>query len=149
VRRESQWPLKGTVSTALALNSLAASGSAVPTGATLADLCTQSFVTGATGTDLRGEEAGAITLTSPVLTKNLEITGPIALKLKATATTTDFDWVVRLTDVAPDGSSNWISDGRLRAALRDGLDRAVDVPVAQPVDYAVDISPTSAIFRTG
>ena len=106
-------------------------------------------MSGATGTDLRGEEAGALTFTTPVLKKNLEITGPIAVKVAATATTTDFDWVVRVTDVAPDGSSNWITDARLRAALRDGLDRAQDVPLAQPVDYAIDVSPTSAVFRAG
>jgi predicted acyl esterase len=131
VRPESRWPLENTAFTTLALDGLEHGATTAVTGPAMGDLRTSSYVTGATGTDLRGEEAGAMTFTTPVLTKNLEITGPITVKLAATSTTSDFDWVVRVTDVAPDGSSNWITDGRIR-----GSD-------------SIDVSPTSAIFRPG
>jgi predicted acyl esterase len=132
VRQEARWPLPGTDFTRLPLSSFTVDRSPFTVAAAVVpDLRTESYVTGATGTDLRGEEAGAMTFTTPVLTKNLELSGPITVDLAATATTRDFDWVVRVTDVAPDGSSNWITDGRIRGADK------------------IDVSPTSAIFRTG
>jgi predicted acyl esterase len=95
------------------------------------------------------------------------VTGPVTLKLRASSTAPDFDWTVRLTDVWPDGRSEWISDGSLRASLRKvDLDRSLKrdgkvvrawhpfdtpqtVPLGEPVDYLIDVIATSNVFRAG
>lgn len=116
--------------------------------------------------DLRDEEARSLTYTTPALAENVEVTGPITLRLFAQSTTPNLEWAVRLTDVWPDGSSQWISDGQLRASLRRVDDArswrntAGDIirpwhtfaqhePVDGVVEYLIEITPTSNVFRAG
>jgi putative CocE/NonD family hydrolase len=119
--------------------------------------------------DLRPDEALGLTYTTKPLTAPVELTGPLVLRVTAAATTArDFDWQVRLTDVHPDGSSAWISDGQLRASLR-AIDpqRSVrnaagdiirpwylfehhdDVPLGKNVQYLIELGPTSNVFAAG
>lgn len=118
--------------------------------------------------DLRSDEATGLTYTTPPLHQNLEITGPLVLRLFASSTASNFDWAVRLTDVAPDGSSNWVGEGWLRASLRrvDGerslrngageivypyypFDRQEAVPAGQIVEYQIAVDPTSNVYQAG
>jgi uncharacterized repeat protein (TIGR01451 family) len=118
--------------------------------------------------DLQSDESNALTYTTPPLSHNLEVTGPITLRLFASSTTSNFDWVVRLTDVWPDGSSNWITGGQLRASLRRiDDDRSLEngagdivypyypfdthqaVPTGQVVEYQIAVDPTSNVFKAG
>jgi len=117
--------------------------------------------------DLRREEAAGLTFTTPVLRRNLEVGGPILAHLWAATAATDFTWVVRLTDVAPDGASQWITDGYLRASMRrydlsrsgkaDGrlvrtwrpYDLVEDVPIDEPTEYLVQLADASNVFRAG
>jgi hypothetical protein len=131
------------------------------------DLRTQLFA-GAEQADLRNEENDALTYTTPAFKHDLEVTGPITLRLFATATAPGFDWAVRVADVWPDGESQWITDGYLRADLRQinpalslydaGGDvirpwltysTAQPVPIGQPVRYLIDVIETSNVFRAG
>jgi predicted acyl esterase len=76
--------------------------------------------------------------------------------------------MVRLTDVSPDGASEWITDGQLRASLRRVDDAKSlknkqgeivfpfhtyaaheSVPVGQPVEYLITVTPTSNVFAAG
>ena len=129
---------------------------------------TMAFVrNGEAPSDLRDDERTALTYTTPVLRRDVELSGPITLRLFATATAPDFDWAVRLTDVHPDGRSEWITDGSLRASLRK-VDRARSlrdrgaivrawhpfdspqpVPLAEPVEYVIDVIATSNVFAKG
>lgn len=68
--------------------------------------------------DMRAEEPAALTFTTLPLTRNLEISGEISARLFVSATVPDLDVVVRLTDVWPDGRSEWVTDARLRASMR-------------------------------
>ena len=165
VRGEKAWPLPATRWTTLRLGA----GTLAVAPAPGVDMRTDGFVRGRSGPgDLRDAERGALTFTTPVLKRDLEVTGPIALKLLASSTARDFDWTVRLTDVWPDGRSEWISDGSLRASLRkvdearslrarDGrivrpwhtFDTSEPVPLGEPVEYLVDVIATSNVFRAG
>jgi putative CocE/NonD family hydrolase len=118
--------------------------------------------------DLRTEEASGLTFSTAPLTGDVEVSGPITLRLWATATSPNLDWMVRLTDVSPDGASEWITDGQLRASLRR-VDEAQSlknqqgeivfpfhtyaahesVPVGQPVEYLITVTPTSNVFAAG
>ncbi|MGH8560402.1 MAG: CocE/NonD family hydrolase, partial [Nevskiales bacterium] len=118
--------------------------------------------------NLRAAEATALTYTSAPLAQNLELSGPIVLRVFASATATDFDWAVNLTDVWPDGRSEWISDGFLRASLRR-VDQAQSrrnaageiirpwypfntresVPSGEVVEYLIELTPISNVFQAG
>lgn len=69
-------------------------------------------------TDQRPEGANGITWRTGVLSRPLTLAGPIGLHLVAATSGTDTDWVAKLSDVAPDGSEQVISDGYLRASHR-------------------------------
>jgi putative CocE/NonD family hydrolase len=131
------------------------------------DLRTQMF-TGLEQADLRNEERAGLTYTTPPFKHDLEVTGPIALRLWATTTAPNFSWAVRIADVWPDGASQWITDGHLRAdlrqvdpalSLRNGRGEIVrpwltystpqPVPIGQPVKYLLDVIGTSNVFRAG
>jgi putative CocE/NonD family hydrolase len=119
-------------------------------------------------TDLRDDESAGLTYTTPVLPRDLEVSGPLSLRLFATSTAPDFDWAVRVTDVWPDGRSEWITDGYLRASLRKvdarrslrnaagdvvrpwlPYDSPLAVPIGEPVEYAIDVIGTSNVFAAG
>jgi putative CocE/NonD family hydrolase len=117
--------------------------------------------------DLRGDETTGLTFSTAPLAGDVEVSGPITLRLWATATSPNLEWAVRLADVWPDGRSEWITDGQLRASLRR-VDEAKSlkkkgeivfpwhtyaahdsVPVGEPVEYLITLSPTSNVFAAG
>jgi putative CocE/NonD family hydrolase len=60
----------------------------------------------------------ALTYTTAPLTRPRTIAGPIAATLYATASTTDTEWVVNVEDVAPDGTSEPLTQGALLGSFR-------------------------------
>jgi uncharacterized protein len=118
--------------------------------------------------DMRPDEVAGLTYTTKPLAADVELTGPVVAQVDAVATAPDFDWQVRLTDIHPDGSSSWITDGQLRASLR-AIDPAKSrrnkqgdiirpwytfthhdpVPIGTPVRYVIELGPTSNVFRAG
>ena len=71
--------------------------------------------------DTRKSAAGADVLvyTTPSLTEDVEVTGPLEAKLFASTSAKDTDWMVRLIDVRPDGYAALLCDGVIRARCRD------------------------------
>lgn len=71
--------------------------------------------------DTRKPAAGEDVLiyTTPPLEEDVEIIGPIEAKLFAATSAKDTDWMMRLTDVHPDGYSAMLCDGVMRARHRD------------------------------
>jgi len=59
--------------------------------------------------------------TTPVLAQPLEIAGKITAKLWVSSSAKDTDFMVKLTDVYPDGRSMLVGDGALRARHRYSL----------------------------
>jgi putative CocE/NonD family hydrolase len=86
--------------------------------------------------------------TGDPLDRDLEVTGEVVLDVWAASSATDCDWTARLTDVAPDGTSNGIVDGILRARYRNG---AVAEPLkpGRPEFFRVVLGSTSHVFRAG
>ncbi|MCE5292467.1 MAG: CocE/NonD family hydrolase [Nocardiaceae bacterium] len=74
-------------------------------------------------TDQQLAALDGVTWQSPALTADKIIAGPIQMKLNAASTATDTDWIVKVSDVAPDGTQSIITEGYLRAAHRE-LDTA-------------------------
>ncbi|QXJ23846.1 CocE/NonD family hydrolase [Actinomadura graeca] len=109
-----------------------------------------------------GDTSPGLDFATPPLESPLEVTGPIALHLRAELDQPDATWIVTLRDVAPDGSSTVVTKGWLRASHRaldpersepykpyHPHDRTVPVPVGEPQDYAIELRETSMVFRAG
>lgn len=96
------------------------------------------------------------------LASPLTLAGPLALRLVASTTAPDTDWVVRVSDVAPGGKAVLLTEGFLRASHRE-LDesrsrpeqpyhphtRMLDVPRGEPVAYEIEVWPMSHEFKPG
>ncbi|MCM3125702.1 MULTISPECIES: CocE/NonD family hydrolase [unclassified Mesobacillus] len=85
--------------------------------------------------DNRLTEITELTYTTPPANADLRVSGPIAAKIFASTTARDLVLSVRLTDVAPDGTSNEITAGWLAASHRavdDSKSRYLDGENIQP-----------------
>jgi predicted acyl esterase len=102
--------------------------------------------------DMRGDEAAAVTYTTPKQRKPLRLAGPMELRFWGSTTGRDTDWVAKVTDIAPDGSSTLLTSGFVRASHRrwsaaksrpgaPWLPNTRPAPVAsgKPYEYRVDI----------
>ena len=99
--------------------------------------------------DQRPLDAKSLTYTSAPLTRETEITGQVKAVLHAASSAVDTDWVVRLSDVAPDGTSVLVADGIQRARFRaSGTEPALIEP-GKTYEYEVDLWAVSHVFKQG
>ena len=101
--------------------------------------------------DARGfeEQAEVRTWTSDVLTQPLEVTGRIKAEVFVSSTARDTDFILRVTDVYPDGRSILLVDYPLRARYHEGFDHQKLLVPGQVTKLAWDIGWISNIFNKG
>jgi putative CocE/NonD family hydrolase len=87
--------------------------------------------------------------TSDFLTDEVEVTGPVKVVLYASSDAVDTDFVAKLVDVHPDGSSYNMAEGILRARYRDSLSRPSPLTPGQVYRMEIDLVGTSVAFRKG
>ncbi len=91
-----------------------------------------------------------LTYTSEILAEDTEVTGPVVVKLYASSSARDTDFVARLTDVYPDGRSINITEGAIRARFRDDI--WGEPKLMQPGEiyaFTIDLQATSNVFKAG
>ncbi|MES2792198.1 MAG: CocE/NonD family hydrolase [Planctomycetota bacterium] len=89
------------------------------------------------------------TFTTDVLSEAVEWTGKIQTELFVTSSAKDTDFIVRVSDVYPDGRSILIMDYVRRARYRDGYEREVFMEADKIYKVAFDIGWFSQIFNKG
>jgi putative CocE/NonD family hydrolase len=87
--------------------------------------------------------------TSEVLTKPVEWTGLIKAQILASSTARDTDFILRVSDVYPDGRSMLLMDYPLRARYRQGIDREAFLTPGEVTELKWNIGWTSIIFNAG
>ena len=87
--------------------------------------------------------------TSDFLQHEIEVTGPVKVVLHASSDAVDTDFVARLVDVHPDGSSYNMAEGIVRARYRDGLSKPALMTPGQTYRMEIDLVGTSVAFRPG
>jgi putative CocE/NonD family hydrolase len=87
--------------------------------------------------------------TSEVLQDEVEVTGPVKVVLFAASDAIDTDFVAKLVDVYPDGSSYNMAEGILRARYRDSLSRPAPLKPGQVYRLEIDLVGTSVAFQKG
>lgn len=122
----------------------------VPTkgGCTLGKLSLPSFA-GAhdqSAIELRND---VLVYTTPPLEADLEVTGPLKVKLFASSSATDTDFTAKLVDVWPDGRAYNLADGIIRARYRESLEEQVLIEPDKVYEYTINLWATSKVFKAG
>ncbi len=87
--------------------------------------------------------------TTAPMKRDLEVTGPIMVKLWVSTSARDTDFTAKLVDVFPDGEARNLTDGILRLRYRNGLEHP---SLAKPGDVfpiQIDAGVTSNVFLAG
>lgn len=89
------------------------------------------------------------TFTTEVLKEPVEWTGRVQAELYVSSTAKDTDFIVRISDVYPDGRSILIVDYPRRARYRDGFDHEVLMEPGEVYKVAFPIGWMSQVFNKG
>jgi predicted acyl esterase len=104
---------------------------------------------GATDARLFEKQAEVRTFTTEILADPVEWTGKVRAELFVTSTAKDTDFIVRVSDVYPDGRSILLMDYIRRARYRDGYDKEVLMEPGKVYKVAFDVGWVSQIFNKG
>jgi putative CocE/NonD family hydrolase len=92
---------------------------------------------------------------TPPLAGDIEVTGPLAVKLWASSNARDTDFTVKLVDVYPpnsdypEGVDLNVEDGIVRARYRNNLDHEEFLEPGKPYEFTIEMYPTSLVFKRG
>lgn len=87
--------------------------------------------------------------TSPPLSKDVEVTGPVVVELWASTSAPDTDFTAKLVDVHPDGRALNLCDGIVRARYRASQEKPSLVTPGAVYPFLIDLWATSNVFKAG
>ena len=90
-----------------------------------------------------------LVFTSEPLPSDLELTGPISVRLYAASSAVDTDFTAKLVDVRPDGFAHNLQDGIVRARYRTSARRPAFITPGQVYEYTIDLWATSHVLMAG
>jgi len=96
-----------------------------------------------------GERKDVLVYTTPPLEQDMEITGPLSVKLFASSSAPDTDWNAMLIDVYPDGYALRLNDGVVRASFRESFENPSPIEPGKVYEYTIDCWATSMLIRKG
>lgn len=86
---------------------------------------------------------------TPVLEEELELTGPVRLKLWAKTDGPDTDWAARLAIVFEDGLAMNLTYGIMRAQYREGYENPKLLEPGETYEYDVKLNPVGVLLKPG
>ena len=96
-----------------------------------------------------------LTFQTPPLENDVEITGPITVKLHASSSARDTDFTAKLIDVCPlsddypDGLAINLTDAIIRARYRNGWEAPELLEPGKVYEFVFELYPTSNVFKKG
>ena len=87
--------------------------------------------------------------TSDPLPEDLEVTGPVVVKLYARTSARDTDFTAKLVDVHPDGYAVNLCDGIVRGRYRESTTQQKLLQPGEVYEFTIDLWPTSNVFLSG
>ncbi len=134
-------------------------------GPTTPLLPTDPVLPGVTPANHASFDERALTYTTEPLDQAMEVTGHAVARIWLSSSAADGAFFVKLQDVDPAGASSFVADGMLRATHRVVADPPYnyfgapwirsfaadvrDMPIDEPVELVITLSPTSYIFQQG
>jgi hypothetical protein len=101
------------------------------------------------GLDQRPDDGASLCWDSEPLPERVELLGRCQARLRVSVDAPQAIVVARVCDVAPDGRSTLVARGVLNLSRREGHDRSVPMPVAEPVDVRVPMQSTGYAIPAG
>jgi uncharacterized protein len=101
--------------------------------------------------DQRGVEAreDVLVYSTPVLSQDTEVTGPVSVELYAKSSAPDTDFTAKLVDVWPDGFAQNLTEGILRARYRESQENPTMITPGTVYKFTIDLWATSNVFKRG
>jgi putative CocE/NonD family hydrolase len=102
-----------------------------------------------------GARSDVVVFQTEPLAEDLEVTGPLKVKLWAATDGLDTDFTAKLVDVYPPNASFpagvelLVGDSIVRARYRKGLERAVMMTPGVAEEFNLELYPTSLVFQKG
>jgi hypothetical protein len=174
-REEKEWPLPGTEWRRYYLHSRGRANSAYGDGALSTETpgaeppdsylynplnpvqtmggglcCYANSVPGGAFDQAAVEHRGDVLVYStPPLSEDLEVTGPIKLTLYASSSAPDTDFTAKLVDVEPCGFARNLTDGIIRARARESQSSPSLITPGKVYEFNIDMWSTSNLFKAG
>jgi len=95
------------------------------------------------------ERADVLVYTTPSLTQDMEITGPIQLELFAKSSAVDTDFTAKFVDVWPNGFAQNLTEGIVRARYRNSPAKPEFMNPGEIYKFTVDLWSTANVFLKG
>jgi putative CocE/NonD family hydrolase len=95
------------------------------------------------------ERADVLVYTSQPLADDLEVTGPVSVKLFAASSAPNTDFTATLSDVHPDGRAIHICEGIRGVTFRESLENPTLIEPGRIYEYTIDLWETSMVFKAG
>ena len=99
--------------------------------------------------DQRASDAFALNYDTPVLDEPLEILGFPLAKLRVSADAPHANWMVRVSDIAPDGTVTQVAGAAFNGTHRFSAREPLDLTPGETFDLDIEMHFTSWIFRPG
>ncbi|MCF8069229.1 MAG: CocE/NonD family hydrolase [Desulfobacterales bacterium] len=90
-----------------------------------------------------------LVFTGEILEENLEIAGPVKIKLFAASDAKDTDFTGTLVDVNPDGYAQLVQEGIIRASFRKSVKKRELIEPGKIYEYEIDLWATGYCFKKG
>ena len=90
-----------------------------------------------------------LVFTTPALTKDVEVTGPVSLDLYVSSSAVDTDFTGKLVDLWPNGFAQNLTEGILRLRYRDSQEKPQLAKPGETYHVTVDLWATSNVFLAG
>lgn len=93
--------------------------------------------------------ADVVVYSTDPLEKEIEVTGPVVVKLFAQSSAPDTDFTAKLVDVWPNGEAYGVLDGIVRARYRSSDAAPSFITPDTVYEYSIDLAATSIVFKAG
>ena len=93
--------------------------------------------------------ADVLVYTSEPLKADVEVTGPVEVKLLAASSAVDTDFTGKLVDVWPDGKAYNVAEGIIRACYRESGVVMKPITPGKVYAYSISLGATSNVFKVG
>jgi uncharacterized protein len=95
------------------------------------------------------KRSDVLVYTSELLTEDIEVCGPVKVRLSAASSAQDTDFMAKLIDVWPNGFAQRLTDGMVRARFRAGMDKPSLIEPERIYDYDLDLWNTCQLYKKG